>query len=78
MISRSPGSVMFAAAFSNAASKRARCSASCRLARSRWDLLLHGSIVDRFLRDVRNANVQIVPVRAEAAGSDEWPEGESP
>src|SRR5499426_246900 len=31
-------------------------------ARSRWDLLLHGSIVDRFLRDVRNATVQIVPV----------------
>jgi len=34
-------------------------------ARSRWNLLLHGSIVDRFLRDVRNANVQIVPVRSE-------------
>ena len=32
-------------------------------ARSRWDLLMHGSIVDRFLRDVRNATVQIVPVR---------------
>jgi two-component system, OmpR family, sensor histidine kinase KdpD len=32
-------------------------------ARSRWDLLLHGSIVDRFLRNVRNATVQIVPVR---------------
>ena len=32
-------------------------------ARSRWDLLVHGSIVDRFLRDVRNATVQIVPVR---------------
>jgi len=31
-------------------------------ARSRWDLLLHGSIVDRFLREVRNATVQIVPV----------------
>ena len=29
-------------------------------ARSRWDLLVHGSIVDRFLRDVRNATVQIV------------------
>ena len=32
-------------------------------ARSRWDLLMHGSIVDRFLRDVRDATVQIVPVR---------------
>ena len=31
-------------------------------ARSRWDLLLHGSIVDRFLREVRNATVQIVPM----------------
>jgi two-component system, OmpR family, sensor histidine kinase KdpD len=34
-------------------------------ARSRWDLLVHGSIVDRFLRDVRNATVQIVPVRSD-------------
>jgi two-component system sensor histidine kinase KdpD len=32
-------------------------------ARTRWDLLVHGSIVDRFLRDVRNATVQIVPMR---------------
>jgi two-component system, OmpR family, sensor histidine kinase KdpD len=32
-------------------------------ARSRWDLLVHGSIVDRFLRDVRDATVQIVPMR---------------
>ena len=31
-------------------------------ARTRWELVLHGSIVDRFLRDVRNATVQIVPV----------------
>jgi two-component system sensor histidine kinase KdpD len=31
-------------------------------ARSRWDLLVHGSIVDRFLREVRNATVQIVPM----------------
>ena len=30
-------------------------------ARSRWDLALHGSIVDRFLRDVRDATVQVVP-----------------
>jgi two-component system sensor histidine kinase KdpD len=47
-------------------------------ARSRWDLLLHGSIVDRFLRDVRNANVQIVPVRDEAMTADDGPDGESP
>src|SRR4249920_2457209 len=41
-------------------------------ARSRWDLLMHGSIVDRFLRDVRNATVQIVPMGSEpATASDE-------
>jgi len=44
-------------------------------ARSRWDLLLHGSIVDRFLRDVRNATVQIVPVRDEADGDDDALDG---
>jgi len=36
-------------------------------ARSRWNLLMHGSIVDRFLREVRNATVQIVPVGGEAS-----------
>jgi len=36
-------------------------------ARSRWDMLLHGSIVDRFLREVHSATVQIVPVGAETA-----------
>jgi two-component system sensor histidine kinase KdpD len=44
-------------------------------ARSRWDLLLHGSIVDRFLRDVRNATVQIVPVRAEGDAEADVLEG---
>jgi len=40
-------------------------------ARSRWDLLVHGSIVDRFLRDVRDATVQVVPLRTgEGAGGD--------
>jgi len=39
-------------------------------ARSRWNHLLHGSIVDRFLRDVRNATVQVVPVGREATGGD--------
>jgi two-component system sensor histidine kinase KdpD len=43
-------------------------------ARSRWDLAVHGSIVDRFLRDVRDATVQIVPMRSEDA-SDEAPGG---
>jgi two-component system, OmpR family, sensor histidine kinase KdpD len=39
-------------------------------ARSRWDLAMRGSIVDRFLRDVRDATVQIVPVRNDQAGDD--------
>lgn len=30
--------------------------------RSRWDILLHGSIIDRFLHEVRDATVQVVPV----------------
>jgi two-component system sensor histidine kinase KdpD len=38
-------------------------------ARSRWNLLMHGSIVDRFLREVRNATVQIVPVGAETSAT---------
>jgi two-component system sensor histidine kinase KdpD len=40
-------------------------------ARSRWNLLVHGSIVDRFLRDVRNATVQIVPVSPADAESND-------
>jgi len=40
-------------------------------ARSRWDLAIRGSIVDRFLRDVRNATVQIVPVRDDQASDDD-------
>ena len=32
---------------------------------------MHGSIVDRFLRDVRNATVQIVPVRNDADTEDD-------
>lgn len=30
--------------------------------RSRWDILLHGSIISRFLNEVRDATVQVVPV----------------
>ena len=45
-------------------------------ARSRWNLLMHGSIVDRFLRDVRNATVQIVPMSAaEGAATEDTLEG---
>jgi len=31
-------------------------------ARSRWDILLHGSIINRFLSEVRDAMVQVVPL----------------
>jgi two-component system sensor histidine kinase KdpD len=34
-------------------------------ARSRWDILLHGSIVNRFLHEVRDATVQVVSVETE-------------
>jgi two-component system sensor histidine kinase KdpD len=44
-------------------------------ARSRWDLALRGSIVDRFLRDVRDATVQIVPVRKDATSEQDAPSG---
>jgi two-component system, OmpR family, sensor histidine kinase KdpD len=30
-------------------------------ARSRWDILLHGSIINRFLNEVREVTVQVVP-----------------
>ncbi len=31
-------------------------------ARSRWDILWHGSIINRFLGEVRDATVQVVPL----------------
>lgn len=31
-------------------------------ARSRWDVLLHGSVINRFLDEVRDATVQVVPL----------------
>lgn len=31
-------------------------------ARSRWDILLNGSVINRFLAEVRDATVQVVPV----------------
>ena len=33
--------------------------------RSRWDIVLHGSVINRFLTDVRDAAVQVVPVEVE-------------
>src|SRR5712692_6270299 len=31
-------------------------------ARSRWDVLLHGSVINRFLREVRDATLHVVPL----------------
>lgn len=31
-------------------------------ARSRWDILMHGSVINRFLDEVRDATVQVVPL----------------
>jgi two-component system sensor histidine kinase KdpD len=31
-------------------------------ARSRWDILLHGSVINRFLSEVRDATVQVLPL----------------
>jgi two-component system, OmpR family, sensor histidine kinase KdpD len=39
-------------------------------ARSRWDILLHGSIINRFLAEVRDATVQVVPVEARDGDGD--------
>jgi two-component system sensor histidine kinase KdpD len=33
-------------------------------ARSRWDILLHGSVLNRFLSEIRDVTVQVVPMRA--------------
>jgi two-component system, OmpR family, sensor histidine kinase KdpD len=33
--------------------------------RSRWDILLHGSIINRFLAEVRDATVQVVPLETQ-------------
>ena len=40
-------------------------------ARSRWDILLHGSIINRFLDEVRDATVQVVPVASAHDGAQE-------
>lgn len=37
--------------------------------RSRWDILLHGSVIHRFLDEVRDATVQVVPL--DHGGADE-------
>jgi two-component system, OmpR family, sensor histidine kinase KdpD len=39
--------------------------------RSRWNILLHGSILNRFLREVRDATVQVVPLETKKQKRDE-------
>ena len=39
-------------------------------ARSRIDILLHGSIINRFLSEMRNTTVQVVPMSREKAQRD--------
>ncbi len=39
--------------------------------RSRWDILLHGSIINRFLDEVRDATVHVVPMEHSANGAPE-------
>jgi two-component system sensor histidine kinase KdpD len=43
--------------------------------RSRLDILLHGSIINRFLREVRDATVQVVPVEEKDEGGRMKDEG---
>lgn len=38
-------------------------------ARSRWDVLLRGSVINRFLRDVRDASVHVVPLEQQLPDS---------
>lgn len=38
-------------------------------ARSRWDILLRGSVLNRFLSEVRDATVQVVPVNSTGEGA---------
>jgi two-component system, OmpR family, sensor histidine kinase KdpD len=41
--------------------------------RSRWDILLHGSVINRFLRDVRDASVHVVPLeKAKTNGASSY------
>ena len=39
--------------------------------RSRWDILLHGSVINRFLDEVRDATVQVVPLELPQNGHGE-------
>lgn len=38
-------------------------------ARTRWDIFLHGSVINRFLREVRDASVHVVPLEAKKSSA---------
>ena len=42
--------------------------------RSRWDILLHGSVINRFLAEVKDATVHVVPLESKLASQSEKPE----
>jgi len=42
--------------------------------RSRWDILLHGSVINRFLAEVKDATVHVVPLESKLARESEKPE----
>ena len=39
-------------------------------ARSRWDILLRGSVLNRFLNEVRDATVQVIPLAPKKISSN--------
>ena len=43
-------------------------------ARSRWDVLLHGSVINRFLGEGKNATVQVVPLEPRKANGKASPQ----
>ncbi|MEP7273624.1 MAG: histidine kinase [Acidobacteriota bacterium] len=45
-------------------------------ARSRWDILFRGSVINRFLNEVRDASVHVVPLGETRAEVDEHPSGD--
>lgn len=45
-------------------------------ARSRWDIFLHGSVINRFLSDVRDASVHVVPLEPKKANGGSRTDGQ--
>jgi two-component system sensor histidine kinase KdpD len=45
-------------------------------ARSRWDIFLHGSVINRFLSDVRDASVHVVPLEPKKSNGSSRNDGQ--